>query len=241
MPFTFAHPTILLPFFNKNRKIFSATGLIIGSICTDFESFITLDEHKLYSHTWGGMFWFDTPLTLMLAFIFHSIVRDQLIQNLPAFIGDRFNRFIDFNWNRFFRQHFIAVIISILIGIASHLLWDAVTQINWTHPNGHNRAMVIWNVYVHIILQGKTHPIGLILIAAYIMKMPSAANYHPVGINRKIQFWMIVVLITGIETALASFFISKPISIALYIDIVISGAMLGLLMACVTQKAIKAG
>jgi Domain of unknown function (DUF4184) len=37
-----------------------------------------------YSHTLGGLFWFDLPLGLLLAFIFHTIVRNMLDDNLPA-------------------------------------------------------------------------------------------------------------------------------------------------------------
>src|SRR3954469_13296912 len=102
MPFTFAHPAIVLPLINKNRKFFSATGLVIGSIIPDFEAFIRLNVNKPYSHTWLGMFWFDLPLGLIAAFVFHDLVRDPLIRNLPGFLGDKFARFIHFQWNRYF-------------------------------------------------------------------------------------------------------------------------------------------
>ena len=75
MPFTFSHPAIVLPLLNRNKSriLFSSTGLVIGSIIPDFESFIRFDQHKQYSHTWLGIFWFDLPLAILFSFIFSSI------------------------------------------------------------------------------------------------------------------------------------------------------------------------
>ncbi len=143
MPITFAHPAIVLPLLKKRYKLFSATGLVIGSIIPDFESFIRFNEHKHYSHTWLGMFWFDLPLAVIVAFIFHNVVRDPLISNLPPFLENKCRQFMGFRWNAYFRQHFVKIIISMLIGIALHLVWDAFTHLNLAYPDAEDSTILI--------------------------------------------------------------------------------------------------
>ena len=68
MPFTLAHPAIVLPLAAKKLRM-SATGLVIGSMVPDFEYFIRMRTESKYSHTLAGLFWFDLPLGLLLCFV----------------------------------------------------------------------------------------------------------------------------------------------------------------------------
>jgi hypothetical protein len=127
MPFTFSHPAIVLP-LTKARLNLSATGLIIGSLMPDFEYFIRMMDKTRYSHTLFGIFWFDLPLTLLVSFIYHHVVRNSLFDNLPSFLKDRFAIYKKFNWSRYFAKNWAFVLVSIIIGSASHILWDGVTH-----------------------------------------------------------------------------------------------------------------
>ncbi|MFN5774209.1 DUF4184 family protein, partial [Flavobacterium sp.] len=99
MPFTFSHPAIVLPLTFLPRQWFSLTGLVIGSLTPDFEYFLRMRIESNYSHTIDGLFWFDLSLGLLLAFLFHNIVRDSLFDNLPIFLKSRFSAFRQFDWN----------------------------------------------------------------------------------------------------------------------------------------------
>ena len=127
MPFTFSHPAIVLP-LAKARLKFSATGLIIGSVIPDFEYFIRMRNVSLYSHTLTGIFWFDVPLALLVCFLYHLMVRNSLFNNLPSFLKDRFSSYKYFNWPGYFVRNWAVVIVSIIIGATSHILWDGVTH-----------------------------------------------------------------------------------------------------------------
>ena len=94
----------------------------------DFEYFIRMRDYSKYSHTLAGMFWFDVPLGLALIFIFHNVVRNTLIEYLPFSLNVRFSVFEKFNWNTYFGKNIIVVLISLIVGIASHLFWDSFTQ-----------------------------------------------------------------------------------------------------------------
>ena len=127
MPFTFSHPAIVLP-LTKARLKLSATGLIIGSMIPDFEYFIRMRDRSRYSHTLTGIFWFDVPLALLVCFIYHLVVRNSLFDNLPSFLKDRFSVYKRFDWSRYFLKNWAIVLVSIIIGAASHIVWDGVTH-----------------------------------------------------------------------------------------------------------------
>jgi len=127
MPFTFSHPAIVLP-LTKARLNLSATSLIIGSMMPDFEYFIRMIDKTRYSHTLFGIFWFDLPLTLIASFIYHQVVRNRLFDNLPSFLKDRLSIYKKFNWPRYFVKNWAFVIVSIIIGAVSHIVWDGVTH-----------------------------------------------------------------------------------------------------------------
>jgi len=127
MPFTFSHPAIVLP-LTKARLNLSATGLIIGSMVPDFEYFIRMIDVTKYSHTLFGIFWFDLPIAVLVSFIFHQVVRNCLFDNLPSFLRDRFFVYKKLNWPRYFVKNWPFVLLSIIIGSVSHILWDGVTH-----------------------------------------------------------------------------------------------------------------
>jgi hypothetical protein len=128
MPFTLSHAALVLPVTYLPKKAYSLTGLVIGSFVPDFESFLRMKDYSIYSHTWLGLFWFDLPLAFMLAYIFHSVIRNALLENLPRSIFIRFSEAKKFNWNEYLKKNWIIVIISILLGAASHLFWDSFTH-----------------------------------------------------------------------------------------------------------------
>jgi hypothetical protein len=193
MPFTFSHPAIILPLTYLPRNWFSLTGLVIGSLTPDFEYFLRMRVKSNYSHTLEAIFWFDLPLGLLLAFIFHNIVRDSLFDNLPTFFKSRFYTFRQFEWNRFFYKNWLVVIISILIGSASHLFWDS-----FTHEHGYfvetipslTNTIDIFGRQIPIfkILQHSSTIIGGLVIALAFYKLPTEKS-----VNKKInlKYWTI--------------------------------------------------
>jgi Domain of unknown function (DUF4184) len=128
MPFTFAHPALILPLRYLPRSWFSFTGLITGSMVPDLEYII--NGTRTFSHTYQGILWFHLPLALIVAFIFHNILRDKLISRLPAFMYSRFTRFEGFNWNGYFKKNKGIVIFSIILGAFTHLFWDDFTNVS---------------------------------------------------------------------------------------------------------------
>ncbi|MEO8237560.1 MAG: DUF4184 family protein [Flavobacterium sp.] len=204
MPFTFSHPAIILPLKYLPGKWFSLTGLIVGSLTPDFEYFIRMKVQSNYSHTVYGIFWFDFPLAILLCFIFHNIVRDDLFKNLPKNIQSKTLVYTEFNWNNYFKRSWFIIVISTLIGIASHLLWDS-----FTHDHGYfvNKISLLRNsvslfdkeVPVLKIAQHLSTLIGTVIILVSISKLPKN-NTTVYSSNRRywdlfIVFALLIILI----------------------------------------------
>jgi hypothetical protein len=178
MPFTLSHPAILLPIKYLPSRYYSWTGLIIGSLVPDFEYFIRMKMLSIFSHTLSGLFWFDIPLSLLLTVIFHNIVRDELIDNLPNYFKSTLIMYKDFHWIVHLKYNWVIILGSIFIGSISHLLWDS-----FTHYHGYFVQNIValkyyislskYQMPVYKILQHGSSLIGMILIVRIFYKMPS--------------------------------------------------------------------
>lgn len=238
MPFTFSHPAIILPLTYLPRKWFSLTGLVIGSLTPDFEYFLRMRIKSNYSHTLDGLFWFDLPLGILLAFIFHNLVRETLFDNLPGFLRSRFSIFTAFNWNDYFKRNAIVIIISILIGAASHILWDG-----FTHHDGYfvelfpslTNTVDLFSLQTPIfkILQHSSTTIGGLAIAYVIYKLPVSKTLEG-SVSSK--YWITV---SGLTLIIFSIRLLSGLELIQYGDViasVISAVLLSLVMTPVILK-----
>ena len=196
MPLTFSHPAIVLPAKFLPEKWVSMTALIVGSVTPDFEYFFRMRETSFYMHTWAGMVCIDLPLGLLLTFIYHYIVRNLFICNIPGFFRKRFSPYMNFNWGEYVEQHFWMVIICLLLGTASHLFWDS-----FTHPEGHfvkvipvlKQSTYIFGSRIQYarVLQTISTIVGAIVILFAIMRMP-VAHYYAAP-DEPFNYWLIIV------------------------------------------------
>lgn len=213
MPFTFCHPAIILPLKKISPKYISMTGLVIGSMLPDFEYFMRLQLTSSHSHTFAGIFYFDLPLGIILCLLFHNIVKNTLIDSLPGFLYNRLSFMKQINWNRYFSRHYIIVAVSILLGTASHIFWDA-----FTHPTGFFVERITLLSYI-INFDGVMIPVyklcqhggtvaGGFIILLYIMAMPAQAEKH----NMNVRYWTtyFTIATTLIILRLLFFFTDEP-------------------------------
>jgi len=234
MPLTFSHPALILPAKYLPERWVSMTGLIVGSVTPDFEYFIRMKVESEFSHTWIGMFWFDLPLALLLTFIYHYIVRNALICNLPVFLKKRLSRYLDFNWINYFKHNYFKVIICLLISITTHLFWDS-----FTHPHGsfvkiipllrQNVSLFGFHIPVYNLLQHISSLGGAVVVIYAIMRIPREVKYaksHAPG-----YYWLIVIG-TGVVVAnirlLTGLYYGEYNNIAIS---AISGMLLGSIIA----------
>ncbi len=198
MPFTFSHPAAVLPFTHLPKRWISVTGLMIGSLAPDFEYFLRMKVESIYSHTWAGLFWFDLPLTIIVAFLYHLIVRDTLLDNLPAFLQKRLLIYKNFGWTKYFQRNFFIVTVSGIVGITTHILWDG-----FTHEKGQfvesfdvlkkTIAFGKNNILLYKLLQHASTVIGELIIVYVLLQLPQ----YKIAVKQKsiLPFWFLIALI----------------------------------------------
>jgi hypothetical protein len=238
MPFTFSHPAIVLPLKINPKSALSLTGLVAGSVTPDFEYFIRMKGESIYSHTFGGIFWFDLPLGLLLTFIYHNIVRNAFITNLPPILNNRLNNFKSFNWIEYFKRNWFMVLVSIVIGAASHLFWDS-----FTHPTGYfverskllQSSTTIFKGRVHLftILQHLSSLIGGVIVLWAIFSLKSKPSAQS---DKKARYWLSVSVITLIILVIRFF---AGLNFHLYTDILITLISAFLISLIITPLAYK--
>ena len=154
-------------------------------------------------------------------------------------------RFIGFNWNAYFREHYLKILLSLIIGITSHLLWDAFTHLNLARPNAVDSWIYIGRFRLFKVLQYSNSVLGLIIVAWYVMRMPEAMpeekvagknmifTIEPVkpGGGGKVRYWLLVTIIAAATIGVSVLKIKYEIDIILVIDICISGMLLALILA----------
>lgn len=238
MPFTFSHPALILPLAFLPRKWFSITGLVTGSLAPDFEYFIRMKIRSEYSHTLAGLVWFDLPMALLIAFVFHNLVRDSLFMNLPGILKSRLLKFTRFRWNRYFKENWVIVIISVTIGASSHLFWDSFTH---EHKFFTELFPVLKNnvefIGVHVplfkILQHSSTLAGGFVIAFALWMIPADNRNACTRSDQK--YWIIVVCIT---LAIMLFWLTTGIEDKVFGDIIVS-VIAAIMMALIVASVIR--
>ena len=234
MPFTFAHPAIVLPLARLPKKYISLTGLVAGSIAPDFEYFIRMKPVSHYSHTLPGIILFNIPAAIIISFTFHYFVKNQLIDHLPLRLYSRFHHYKSSNWTSYFKKYFLPFLFSVAIGSFSHILWDS-----FTHETGFFvRLFPFLNAKVshfplfRLIQHGSTIA-GFAFIGLVILNMEKTFSIRPV--NSIKAYWTTVALVAFLFVAgyfwiFFTLFKYLPYFGVLVVS-VINGSMLGLLLA----------
>ncbi len=203
MPFTLSHPALILPLNLLPKKWVSLTGLIIGSIAPDLQSYFTTGAEKAHSHTWAGILWFCIPVGLLLSFIYHLVVREMLITHLPKFLQIKFIRYKDVQWVSLFRKTWPVIILSIIVGAASHLFWDSFSHFDGYFIRNNPSWQGNMNVFgrsteIPFVIQYVNTVVGMLVIIYAILQVPRCRNVRIRVVIMK--YWLIIGVITLILT-----------------------------------------
>lgn len=200
MPFTISHPAVILPLRRIKKEYLSFTGLVVGSMVPDFEYFIRMRVQSEWSHTVAGLFYFDLPLGILLCWVFHNIVRDSFVINLPVCLKGRFGRYYKCKWNNCFSRYWYVVAYSVLLGAGSHLFWDA-----FTHQDGffvlhipmlHQSVEIgITSIPIFKMLQHGSTILGGMFIVYVLLRMPFQVNPVP---SQYLYWWSVIFIVCGI-------------------------------------------
>ena len=124
MPFTISHAAAVLP-FRKLNLVWSA--FIIGSMAPDFPYVVGSTYYRDIGHNFPGLVWFTVPASVVGLWLYHNVFKQPVTELLPASVQARL---VAHNGRFSFggAARFAAILGSILLGIATHLIWDSFTH-----------------------------------------------------------------------------------------------------------------
>lgn len=210
MPFTFAHPAIILPFSRLQSLHVSLSALVIGSMTPDFEYFVRLKLYGRYGHSWPGVFVLDLPLALTLFFLLHAVVKKPVIDHLPLYFRRRFQSLRDFDFISYAKKHFAVLLLCLLVGILSHIGWDSFTHANSIPTKSFSLLRIHvfsgpFEMPVFRVLQHVSTVVGLTVIGVFIHQLPIRKNVTS-GTPSTFVWWVVTfTMIIFICRAVGSF------------------------------------
>ena len=145
MPFTVSHAAAVLPLRKLNLV---SSAFIVGSMAPDFPYIIGNTLYRDLGHQFPGLIEFTIPASLIALWLFHNVIKGPIIQLLPAAVQARL-RDQTGHFSFLPARRFRAVLGSIVLGVASHLIWDSFTHA-YSRPWWHFAILRSW-VHVPIV------------------------------------------------------------------------------------------
>lgn len=171
MPFTFAHSAAALPF---RRLPLVPSALVIGTFAPDFEYFLRLAPNGRLGHTLPGTFILTLPAALLVLWIFHSLVKRPATMLMPDALRNRLvNHLGDFRFGG--ASRFLLILASLLLGIATHLLWDSFTHagtwlyIHWPLLRASVNLPVLGPIPCYKVFQHGSTIVGTGVVVAWLI------------------------------------------------------------------------
>jgi hypothetical protein len=203
MPFTFAHPAAVVPVQRilQHRTVLSA--LVIGSMAPDFQNFLPFDIDRADSHSLAGIFWFSLPVGMAIYLFFHLLLKKPLGALLPSSTAARLDSIL--MGPALPQASGLAVIISLLIGILTHLAWDACTHYTALTTSilpvltRHLFSVGSYHVYPYKLLQHASSVIGTLLLwhwgRQWLRRAPAPSSLLSAPLSRRQRLTIIGVLL----------------------------------------------
>jgi hypothetical protein len=162
--------------FRRTRLVLSA--VIIGAMAPDFEYFLELAPKSGYGHGWPGVLIVTLPLALLVYWLYETVVKSPLIWLLPSPFRQRLNRDPDnatgVRQRRLAPVIFALIILSLTVGIATHILWDSFTHsTTWVYHHwsflSHTLTLpVLKKVQYYKLFQHASTLMGIVILALWI-------------------------------------------------------------------------
>lgn len=172
LPYTISHIAAVLPLKKASPKYFSFPALAVGSMSPDFAYMLHSYGFAGLSHSLLGIATFCAPLSAVLLAVFYFLRR-----GLAKWLGLPRTYFdSDVKFSELMRQRWLIILISIVVGALTHIVWDAFTHSGGyfvkMFPDLFNQAITIGIVKLRTFkwLQYGCSLLGLIAIAYSLVR-----------------------------------------------------------------------
>ena len=173
LPYAFAHPAAVVPVAKLLGARAVPSALAIGAMIPDAWYFVPLVDRQ-HSHDLPDALWFCLPAGLLAYAAFHLIFKQPLIALAPRWLAGRLAAWATPGLPR---APWLLVLLSLLAGTATHLVWDIFTH------EGSLRildARVAGGLYLHQVLQHTSTLLGGAFVAAWVWR--KLRMTHPMAV-----------------------------------------------------------
>ena len=170
MPFTVSHVAAVLPFRKLNL---TWSAFVIGTMAPDLPYVVGTTEYRDFGHVMPGLLLFTVPASLVALWMFHNVLKRPVIGLMPAGIQLRLrDQMAPFPFAG--PRRFLAILGSVLLGVATHVVWDSLTHsytwayfhIRWLR--GFVHVPFIGIMPIHSVSQYTSSILGLVALAIWV-------------------------------------------------------------------------
>lgn len=235
MPFTLAHPAVVI--FSKNKN-FNLLGLILGSMAPDFIYFLLFNPSSNLGHTLSGFVILNLPICFLLNYLILKFIKNPFIINLPSKICNYYTYLINYNFNFKSTKDIFIFTYSCIVGMLTHIIWDA-----FTHKTGYFVVNInLLKESIHILgyqvpffklLQHGSTLLGFFVILYYFYTIRRYSNKYIR--SNKFQYHLTAISIQ-ILIIILSYLIFKNFGIGRFVVTFINGLFLGYLTSSIIYR-----
>lgn len=235
MPFTLAHPAVVI--FSKNKN-FNLLGLILGSMAPDFIYFLLFNPSSNLGHTILGFVILNLPICFLLNYLILKFIKNPFIINLPSKICNYYTYLIHYDFNFKSTKDIFVFTYSCIVGMLTHIIWDA-----FTHKTGYFVVNInLLKESIHILgyqvpffklLQHGSTLLGFFVILYYFYTIRRYSNKYIR--SNKFQYHLTAISIQ-ILIIILSYLIFKNFGIGRFVVTFINGLFLGYLPSSIIYR-----
>ncbi|KRE52821.1 DUF4184 family protein [Phycicoccus sp. Soil748] len=241
MPFTPAHVAAVLPVVGRRRPSWVVPcALVIGSMVPDVLYFVPIGDYRDVSHSVHGLLTLDLLLGLVLVGLWRAAAGPVLRDLAPRSYRERVPPPL-----RPTAREWLWSVPCLLLGGATHLVWDAFTHANgWAvmrWPAVFDRVVTL-GLPVYSVAQYGSSVVGLVLVLVWAGRaLEETTPRYPGGRRatpgERRTAWVALLalpLVAGSVFASDAALAGEPVTMVVYVAVVRALSSLGLVAALTT-------
>ncbi len=207
MPFTVSHAAAVLPLERLGKHRLPLTALMVGSMAPDFGYVFSYEISRPITHSISGLFIFALPVGFAVWLFYVAVLEKATI----TLLSDRWHtRFA--HTEALTGSLIVRACIAILLGAATHLLWDSFTHRGTFVTNAIPVLMAptpgfSWLPVYHL-LHFLSSVVGLLILARWarhLHRQPAKSLIRPYKISERSRIaalWFLgfVLVVAGLLT-----------------------------------------
>jgi len=170
VPFTPSHVAAALPFV---RTPLLTAGVVVGTMAPDIPYYVPVPVPRELSHSVLGAVTVDPLMALIAVAAWWWSLREPVIDLLPRVIGERIPPLPPTGWRPVawgWLRTLLVLLVSVLLGIATHLVWDSFTHPGWVADHLAVLRVQLGPLLVEKWLQHASTVAGLLAVGVWAVR-----------------------------------------------------------------------